>query len=73
MATGLTSSVSVDTEERGHMWVCLTHTYLLTQPFSACVHQVAKASGGANVLVGASSIQNQTLRWNQIKEHLYST
>ena len=31
----LTSSVVADTEERGYMWVCLTHIYLLTQPFSA--------------------------------------
>ena len=35
MATMLTSSVSVDTEERGYMRVCLTHIYLLTWPFSA--------------------------------------
>ena len=30
----LTSSVMVDTEERGHMQVCLTRIYLLTQHFS---------------------------------------
>ena len=31
----LTSSVVVDTEERGHMRVCLTRIYLLTRYFSA--------------------------------------
>ena len=31
----LTSSVSVNTEERGYTPVCLTCIYLLTQPFSA--------------------------------------
>ena len=51
MASRLTSSVSVDTEERGHMRVCLTHIYLLTWPFSACMHWVAKLSGRANMLV----------------------
>ena len=51
MATKLTSSVSVSTEERGHIQVCLTCIYLLTWPFSACKHQVAKLLGRANVLV----------------------
>ena len=30
----LTSSVGVNTEERGHMQVCLTHIYLLIQPLA---------------------------------------
>ena len=52
----LTSSVVVDTEERGHTRVCLTHIYLLTRHFS---HRAAKSSGRANVLVGASLTRNQ--------------
>ena len=44
-------SVSANTEERGHMQVCLTHVYLLTQPFSTCVHQVTKLLGRAQMSV----------------------
>ena len=72
MATGLTSSVCVDTEGKGHTEVCLTCIYLLTWPFSTCMHQVAKLLGGANVPAGASLTQNQTSRWKQINEPLYS-
>ena len=72
MAMMLTSSVSVDTEERGHMRVCLTHIYLLTWPSSTCKHRVAKSSGRANVPVGASSTWNQNLRQKQIHEPSYS-
>ena len=71
MATMLTSSVSVDAEERGHMRVCLTHIYLLTWLFSACKHQVAKSSGRANVPVGTSLTWNQTLRQKQIHKTSY--
>ena len=59
----LTSSVMVDTEERGHMRVCLTRIYLLTWHFSAL----------AIVSVGTSSTQNQMVKTEANDTNLCTT
>ena len=59
MTPMLTSSVMVDTEERGHTRVCLTHIYLLTRHFRALAIGWPNLSGRADVSVGTSSTRNQ--------------
>ena len=68
---GSPPQVCVDTEGKGHTEVCLTCIYLLTWPFSTCMHRVAKSLGGDNVLVCTSLTQNQTSDRSKYTNLLY--